>query len=82
MVPVPPAAHSDAMSPQTATSSGRMTLVRARDGRLVAGVCEGIARYAGIDVTVVRLLFVAAALLGLAGILVYVAAWIMIPEAA
>ena len=47
---------------------------------MLAGVCEGIARYAGVDVTIVRLLFVAATLLGLAGVLVYLAAWIMIPE--
>lgn len=55
-------------------------LVRARDGRLLAGVCEGIARYAGVDVAFVRLAFVLATLLGLAGALVYVAAWVMIPE--
>jgi phage shock protein C len=60
-------------------SAAPVLLQRARDGRMLAGVCEGIARYAGIDVTVVRLLFVAATLLGLAGLLVYVAAWVMIP---
>lgn len=64
----------------TATSSPPALLVRARDGRMLAGVCEGIARYAGVDVTLVRLLFVVAALLGFAGVLVYVAAWVMIPE--
>jgi phage shock protein C len=63
----------------TSDSAAPVLLLRARDGRLVAGVCEGIARYAGIDVTIVRLLFVAATLLGLSGVLVYVAAWVMIP---
>jgi phage shock protein C len=56
-------------------------LVRTRKGRLLAGVCSGIAEYVGIDVTVVRLLFVALGVVtfGL-GVLIYLAAWIVIPE--
>ena len=34
-------------------------LVRTRNGRLVAGVCSGIAEYFGIDATLVRLIFLA-----------------------
>jgi phage shock protein C len=68
------------MATETATATGPLLLNRARDGRMLAGVCEGIARYAGIDVTIVRLVFVVATLCGLAGALVYVAAWVMIPE--
>src|SRR6185312_1462849 len=56
-------------------------LVRARKGRLLAGVCSGIAEYVGIDVTVIRLIFVAVGVVtfGL-GVLIYLAAWIVIPE--
>ena len=56
-------------------------LIRTRNGRLVAGVCSGIADYAGIDATVVRLIFVALAIVT-AGVfvLVYLAAWVVIPE--
>ena len=47
----------------------------------MAGVCSGIGEYAGIDPTVVRLIFVALTLVT-AGVfvLVYLAAWIVIPE--
>jgi phage shock protein C len=56
-------------------------LVRTRKGRLLAGVCSGIAEYVGIDVTIVRLLFVVLGVVtfGL-GVLIYLAAWIVIPE--
>ena len=56
-------------------------LIRTRKGRLVAGVCSGVAEYAGIDVNLVRL--VLAALTVLTGgffALVYLAAWIVLPE--
>jgi len=33
-------------------------LVRLRDDRMVAGVCSGVARYLGVDPTLVRLLAV------------------------
>jgi phage shock protein C len=56
-------------------------LVRARKGRLLAGVCSGIAEYVGIDVTVVRLLFVVLGVVTFGvGVLIYLAAWIVIPE--
>ena len=56
-------------------------LVRARKGRLLAGVCSGIAEYLGIDVTVVRLLFVVLGVVTFGvGVLIYLAAWIVIPE--
>jgi len=56
-------------------------LVRARKGRLLAGVCSGIAEYVGIDVTVVRLIFVALGVVTFGvGVLIYLAAWMVIPE--
>ena len=56
-------------------------LVRARKGRLLAGVCSGIAEYVGIDVTVIRLIFVALGVVTFGvGVLIYLAAWIVIPE--
>ena len=56
-------------------------LVRARKGRLLAGVCSGIAEYVGIDVTVIRLIFVAVGVVTFGvGVLIYLAAWILIPE--
>jgi phage shock protein C len=56
-------------------------LVRYRDDRMVAGVCSGIAAYLGVDVTVVRLLTVVGALFSFGTLLVvYVVAWILMPE--
>jgi phage shock protein C len=56
-------------------------LVRARKGRQLAGVCSGIAEYLGVDATVVRLVFVALAVVtGGLFALVYLAAWAIIPE--
>src|ERR687893_1286807 len=45
------------------------------DRRAIAGVCAGIARALGADVTLVRLVFAVLALAGGAGILVYLALW-------
>jgi phage shock protein C len=56
-------------------------LVRPLQGRLVAGVCAGVAEYFGVDVVLVRvLLAVVAAFTAGGGVLVYLLAWIIIPE--
>jgi phage shock protein C len=55
-------------------------LYRTREGNIVAGVCSGIAAYFGIDPTLVRLAFAVLTIFGGAGILVYLIAWIVIPE--
>ena len=61
-------------------ASGGKRLLRIREGRIVAGVCTGLARYFGVDVNLVRLAFgVLTVFYGL-GILLYVAAWAILPE--
>ena len=60
--------------------SSMQTLYRPRDDRLIAGVCSGIARRFGIDPTIVRILFVASLLLPGPQILIYLAAWVLMPE--
>jgi phage shock protein C len=55
-------------------------LVRPRDGRLVAGVCMGLANYFGIDVNLVRLGFGVFTVFWGLGALVYALAWAVIPE--
>jgi phage shock protein PspC (stress-responsive transcriptional regulator) len=47
--------------------------------RMVGGVCGGLARYFGIDVTLVRIGMVALAALGGTGLIVYAAALILVP---
>jgi phage shock protein C len=56
-------------------------LVRPRQGRKIAGVCLAVADYFGIDVTIVRLLWIVALIPGgIPGILPYVICWIVIPS--
>ena len=55
-------------------------LYKSKDHRMVAGVCGGVADYFNIDPTLVRLGFVALSLMFGSGLLVYIAAAIIIPE--
>jgi phage shock protein C len=55
-------------------------LYRSRSNRQVAGVCGGLAQYFGIDVTLIRVLFVVLAVLGGSGIILYLALWIIVPN--
>jgi phage shock protein C len=60
--------------------SGGKRLLRLRNGRMVAGVCAGLAAYFKVDVNLVRLVFgVFTVFYGL-GILVYLIAWTILPE--
>jgi len=54
-------------------------LERSRDDRWLAGVCGGLARYFGIHPAFYRVGFVVLTLLGGSGILVYLAAYLVIP---
>ncbi len=56
-------------------------LMRSREDRVVGGVAGGLGAYFGIDPVIVRLVFVVLALAGGGGILAYIIAWIVIPEA-
>ncbi|HTB55217.1 MAG TPA: PspC domain-containing protein [Trebonia sp.] len=61
-------------------SSGGKRLLRIRQGRIVAGVCAGLGAYFGIDVNLVRLAFgVLTVFYGL-GMLLYLVAWLILPE--
>jgi phage shock protein PspC (stress-responsive transcriptional regulator) len=55
-------------------------LERSRSDRMLAGVCGGLARYFGIHPAFYRVGFVVLTLLGGAGILIYLAAALVIPE--
>jgi phage shock protein C len=56
-------------------------LVRPRTPRVFGGVCSGLAMHYGWDITTVRLLWVLCVLFAGTGILAYIIAWIVIPEA-
>lgn len=57
-------------------------LRRSRDQKMVAGVVAGLARYFGVDVTLMRVAYVVISILSAAfpGILVYVILWFVVPE--
>ena len=59
-----------------------MALQRSRTDKMIAGVCGGIAKAAGWDPTVVRVVYVLASILSVAfpGVLVYVCLWIVMPK--
>ena len=61
--------------------NGSKVLVRSRDGRMLAGVCAGIAGYFGLDVTLVRVIWaVVSVITGGVGVLAYLVAWVIIPD--
>lgn len=67
-------------SPPTPGPAARR-LVRRSDDKMIAGVCSGVARYLGIDVTLVRVLTVLGAVFGFGSLLVaYVVLWAVVPE--
>ena len=55
-------------------------LYRSRKDYMIAGVCGGIAEYFEIDSTLVRLLAILVVLIGGAGVVAYIIAWIVIPK--
>src|SRR4051794_15277306 len=63
----------------TATGGGPRRLYKSRDERMIAGVCGGIAEYFGIDPVIVRVIAVALVFAGGAGLLAYLAAWLLVP---
>lgn len=54
-------------------------LTRVEDGRMIAGVCAGLAKYLGIDATVVRLIFALLTIFVGGGILLYLILWLVMP---
>ncbi len=55
-------------------------LVRSREGRLVAGVCAGLAVYFGLDANIIRLIFAGLTAFVGVGALLYVMAWFIVSE--
>ena len=56
-------------------------LYRSRKARIVGWVCGGIAAHLEVDPSLVRLVWIVVSLISLGtGLIVYLAAWIIIPE--
>lgn len=52
---------------------------RSSDDRIVAGVCAGVARHLNVDPIIIRIAVVALTFVGLSGLILYLAAWFLIP---
>jgi len=76
----PTAANSAGSQHDTGLSSRQQPLYRPFNDRMLAGVASGVARYFGLDVTVVRIIFAVLAVVGGAGLPLYVAGWLLIPD--
>lgn len=56
-------------------------LFRDPDNKKLAGVCSGLAIFLGVDVVLIRVIFLIALICGSAGFWIYVVIWIAAPEA-
>jgi phage shock protein C len=55
-------------------------LYKSRKGKILAGVCGGLAEYLNLDPTIIRLAWVIFSLAYGVGVLVYIIAWLLIPN--
>ncbi|MEU9719326.1 PspC domain-containing protein [Streptomyces sp. NPDC047976] len=55
-------------------------ITRPRDGRMIGGVCAGLARRFGIKTRTMRIIFVASCLLPGPQFLIYLALWLLLPN--
>jgi phage shock protein PspC (stress-responsive transcriptional regulator) len=62
------------------TAAAHRSLYRPRDGRIIAGVCAGLAHRFGMTPTGVRILFLLSCLLPGPQVLVYLALWLIVPS--
>jgi phage shock protein PspC (stress-responsive transcriptional regulator) len=68
------------VKPEAIEQSRPQPLSRPVNDRMVAGVAAGIARYLGADVTIIRIVLVVLTFVGGAGVPIYLAGWLLIPE--
>ena len=56
-------------------------MYRDPDNRVLGGVCSGLGSYWQVEANLLRVLFVFLAIFGMAGVLIYIILWIVLPEA-
>jgi len=66
--------------PDASPSRRPLPLQRPFHGRMLAGVAAGVADYLGVDVTIVRIVLAVLTVMGGAGIPIYLAGWLLIPD--
>ena len=76
----PAADTSDRSEPPFGFGPERPALRRPYQDRMLAGVAAGLARYFGVEETIVRIAFVVLTFVGGAGIPLYLAGLLLIPD--
>ena len=71
---------SDTIDTTTLDEAVPRRLVRVRDGRWLGGVAAGLGRYFDVNPLVYRIAFGALAFVGGTGVLLYLAAWLVMPS--
>jgi phage shock protein PspC (stress-responsive transcriptional regulator) len=64
----------------TTTTTSTPALVRPRGDRIIAGVCSGLARRFGWNVTAVRLIALLSIVLPGSQLIIYAICWLVIPN--
>ena len=72
--PIPPPGSTPPARPPV-----RPQLRRSRTDKMIGGVCGGLAEYSGVDPLLWRVGFVALALAGGSGVVVYLLLWLLMP---
>jgi signal transduction histidine kinase len=70
--------HRGVPEPQDAVAAPPR-LERRADGRIVGGVCQGLAEHLGLDTAIVRIAFAVLTAAGV-GVVAYVALWLLVPQ--
>jgi phage shock protein C len=76
----PEADTKSTINPQDDVQTRPQPLRRPFQDRMLAGVAVGIARYLGVDATVVRIVLAVLTVVGGVGVPIYLAGWLLIPE--
>ena len=79
----PPTTSAERSTPDDDFDPRRLRTIadmrRSKDDRMLAGVCSGAARYLNVDPVVVRVIVVVLTFVGLSGLILYLAAWFLLP---
>jgi phage shock protein PspC (stress-responsive transcriptional regulator) len=73
--------NSGSSHEQTQKGGSSKRMYRDSDTRIIGGVCSGLAAYWRVDPTIVRVIFILLAIFGMAGVIIYLILWIILPEA-
>ena len=76
-------AHDAYMDDDTTTAAApprERRLERSRSDRWITGVCGGLGAYFGLDPILFRIAFIVLTVAGGAGLWLYLAAWLLLPE--